>query len=480
MKITFIDPGFGPESFNTYWDSHWSSVLNHGLCSVSAYAKEKGYRDIDLLDIRHLKDWDDFDSRIRIARPDVVAITMRSCDHPNVEHILESAKAANPAVKTVIGGPHPTVAPDDMPRPDLVDYIIQGEGEIAFAELLGDIEAGRSRERVFRGASPDLNELPFEDRELYDYAQTVKLPNYPGVFKSPMVTMLTCRGCAFRCNFCAPHAEVMFGKRMRYKSVEHVIEELKLLHRRWGFRSLKFYNSDFLANPNWALRFAEAYGSTGIGAPIMIQTRAASLCRAEEALAAMKEVGLKLVLMGWESGSQKILDFLNKGCQVEHNYRSAELCRKHGLLFSGSFMFGIPTETPEDIAASVELARRTRPHFASVAFFTPLPGTHLATYCEERNLSLVSGPNDLLSFSPEKAKVKGVDYNIARRGAEEILGMKFGGRKAGRLVRAVYVSTKGNLKLRHFLVYSYSRMVSCRPYRWLLKRGAMKSGGQEE
>ena len=470
MKIVLADPGFGPNSFNTFWDSHWSAIVNHGLCAVSAFAKSKGYDDISLLDVRRLKDWSDFDARMAAARPDVVGITMRSCDYHNVERILQSARAANPGVRTVIGGPHPTAAPEDIPEPELVDHIIYGEGEIAFARLLDDIAAGRSPERLLRGESPELDSLPFDDRELYDYAHTVTMPNYPGVFKAPMVTMITCRGCAYRCNFCAPHAEMMFGKRMRYRSVGSVMEELQMLHGQWVFNSLKFYNSDFLANPRWALEFADAYGRSGIKAPIMIQTRAASLCRAEDALAAMKEVGLKLVLMGWESGSQNILDFLNKGCRVEHNYRSAELCRKYGLLFSGSFMFGIPTETAADIEASVELARKARPHFTSVAFFTPLPGTHLANYCDERNLSLVEDYDDLLSFSPEKAKVRGVDYDTARAGAEQILGLKFGGRRAGKLVRAVYVRTKGNLKLRHFLVYGYSKMVSSPFYRWAHRR----------
>ncbi|RJQ45363.1 MAG: radical SAM protein [Gaiellales bacterium] len=469
-RIIMVDPGFGPDSFDSYRDSHWSSVINHGLCSISAYVKSHGYADISLLDVRQLKDWEDFDRRMKEARPDVVAITMRSCDHKNVARALESARTANPSVRTVIGGPHPTALPADLPRDDLVDHVVVGEGEIAFRELLDDICAGRTPPRLIHGASPVLDDLPFEDRELYDYARTVRMANYPGIFKPPMVTMVTCRGCAFRCGFCAPHAEKMFGKRMRYRSPERVLEELSELHHRWGYRSIKFYNSDFLARPGWVHEFCDLYGRSGIGADIMIQTRASSLCRHEDALAALRDVGLKLVLMGWESGSQRILDFLQKGCSVEDNFRSAEICRRQGIMFGGSFMFGVPTETPTDIRASVELAQKARPYFTSVAFFTPLPGSYLYEYCEKNDLSLVKDPDDLLSFSPEKEKIKGVDYDSARAGAEEILGMKFGGRRMGRLVRGVYVLTKGNLKLRHFLVYSYSKLVSNPLYRRLNRR----------
>lgn len=465
MKIVLVDPGFGSESFGTFNDSHWSSVINHGLCSVSAYAKSQGYTDIRLLDIRGLHNWDEFSRRIRAAGPDVIGITMRSCDAGNLEQILRLANHSCPQAKIIVGGPHPTAEPDNLPREDLIDHVVIGEGELAFVELLNSFESGEPRERLIRGASPDLDALPFEDREIYDYDKSVRLANYPGIFKPPMVTMVTCRGCAFNCGFCAPHAEKMFGKRMRFRSPESVIEELLELRVKWGFRSIKFYNSDFLANPKWVMRFCESFAASGIRADIMIQTRASSLCRGEHALAELKRIGLKLVLMGWESGSQRILDFLQKGCTVDDNFRSAEICRRHGVFFGGSFMFGVPTETPSDIAASVDLARRTRPHFTSVAFFTPLPGTHLARYCEEKHLSLIDGPDDLLSFSPDKAKIRDVDYDAAKRGAEQILGMKFGGRTAGRLVRAVYVMTKSNLRLRHFLVYSYSRMVSSPLYR---------------
>lgn len=469
LKITMVDPGFGTDSFNTYWDSHWSSVINHGLCSISAYAKQSGYRDIGLLDIRHLRDWDDFDRRLAAQDPDVVAITMRSCDFHNVERVLESAKRINPAVRTVVGGPHPTALPADLPRAELIDHVVVGEGETSFVRLLDDFAAGTTPERLIQGESPPLEQLPFEDRELYDYAQTVRMANYPGIFKPPMVTMITCRGCAFRCGFCAPHAEKMFGKQMRYRSPEKVVAELQQLHEKWGYRSIKFYNSDFLAKRSWVMEFCELFAASGIKADIMIQTRASSLCRGEDALVALRDIGLKLVLMGWESGSQRMLDFLNKGCSVEDNYRSAELCRKHGIMFGGSFMFGVPTETAVDIAASVDLARKARPHFTSVAFFTPLPGSHLYDYCVDNDLSLIRDPDELLSFSPEKEKVKGVDYDVARAGAEEILGMKFGGRRMGKLVRGIYVMTKGNLKLRHFLVYSYSKLVSNPLYRRMLR-----------
>ena len=307
--------------------------------------------------------------------------------------------------------------------------------------------------------------MPFEDRELYDYHVSINIPNYPGVLDPPQVTMITVRGCSFKCGFCAPHAEKMFGKHMRYRSIDLVIEELKELRDKYHFKSLKFYNSDFFANTEYVYEFCDAYEQNGFNQPILVQTRAASLCKDEGAVKRMKEVGLKLVLMGFESGSQHILNFMRKGCKVEHNYRAAEFCRKYDLIFSGSFMFGVPTETEEDLRQTVEFAKAVRPHFTSVAFFTPLPGTYMADWVEERGLSLIKSPDDLLQFSPEQPRIKGVDYKLAKAAADEILGMKFGGKLVGKLVRFLYVHTKNNLRFRQFAVRVWSWYVASAFYR---------------
>jgi len=466
MKVLLIDPGFGEDSFHTFGASHWSSIINHGLCSIGTYARDVGGFDVELLDIRKLKGWDYFRHEVADRRPTVVGISMRSCDEKVVVKAIDVIKGLDAGIQVVVGGPHPTIVPEDMARFQNIDHIILGEGEISFTALLENIRDGKAVDRVIVGERPDLDQLPLEDREFYDYRVSMNLPNYPGLFAPPMVTMITVRGCAFRCGFCAPHAEKMFGKKVRYRSVDRVIEDLQILRDKYHFKSLKFYNSDFMANTKYVYELCDKLEANGFIQPILIQTRASSLCRDELAVKRLKDVGLKLVLMGFESGSQRMLDFMQKGCKVEHNIRAAEICRKYDLIFSGSFMFGLPTETAEDVRLSVELARKIRPHFTSVAFFTPLPGTYLYDYVQERGLSLVEGPDDLLSFSPSKPKIKGVDYEVAKAGAEEILGMKFGGPLMGKLIRWMYVNTKKNLRLRQFLVKCWYWYVSTPLHRW--------------
>lgn len=466
MKIILVDPGFGESSFNTFGDSHWSSVIHHGLCSISAYAKSKGFSDIELIDIRRLKNWEHFREEIKRKRPEVIGITMRSCDFNMVMKTIGIIKDLDEKIIAVVGGVHPTVSPEDVFPNEKIDYIILGEGEISFTELLEKIGRSDRSERVIRGIKPDLDALPFDDRELYDYKLTLGLVSYPGVVKSPMVTMIGSRGCPFNCTFCAPHAKTMFGKKIRFRNPDHVIEELKELRKKYNFKSIKFYDYSFALNPEWVYEFCDKFKASGfINVDIIAQSRADLICRHEDLLRRMKEAGLKLLLVGFESGSQKVLDFIKKGTTVEENLEAANLLKKHGIMVGGSFMLGTPHESKEDVVKTVDLVKKMKPHFTSVSFFTPCPGSTLYNYCKEHDLSLVKSYDELWTYAPSKPKIKGVDYNFLGKAVEEIMGSRFGGKISGKFIKFIYLKTKKMLKFRHFLVHSYSRWVGSNIYK---------------
>lgn len=467
MKVVLIDPGFGPHSFNTFGQSHWSSVIHHGLCSISAYSKSKGFSNIELVDLRKLKGWNHFKEELKKKSPDVIGISMRSCDFNMVMKAVDVIKEIDRKTIVVVGGVHPTVAPDEVATNDKIDYIITGEGEISFVNLLQDIEAGRSNGRIIVGVKHDLDELPFDDRELYDYHVTLSLVSYPGVIRPPMVTMIGQRGCPFRCTFCAPHAQIMFGKKMRSRSPDHVIEELKELRHKYDFKSIKFYDYSFTMNSKWVYEFCEKYRQAGFKAEILAQSRADLICGDEALLKTLKETGLKLMLVGFESGSQRILDLLRKGTTVEQNLNASRLLKKYGIMVGGSFMLGCPGETKEDIQTTVDLVKIMRPHFTSVAYFTPCPGSTLYDYCKEHGLSLLESYDELVTYAPGKPKIKGVDYAMLDRATEEIMGTRFGGKLAGKVMKFIYIRTKKMLRLRQFLVYCYSRWVGSRIYQIL-------------
>lgn len=459
MKIALIYCPYSEGNFDSFGKTHWSSQIHPGLCSISAYAKGKGYRDIELVDTRKLKGWEHFREEIKQKAPDVVGITMMSCDFNNAMKAAGIIKGENSNTVVVAGGVHPTVAPAEVSANKHVDHIIVGEGEISFANLLDDIRSSRQCERIISGTKPDLDALPFEDRELFDYHVTTSfVANFPGIFKPPSVTMIASRGCPYNCTFCAPHAKIMFGSRVRYRSVDEVIEELKILQEKYHFRSLFFWDYSVTLNEKWMWEFAEKYEKNGFKADISANSRADAICYNEKAIQRLSKVGLRMLHIGYESGSQRILDFIRKGITVEQSIRATEICKKYHILVRGLFMLGLPTETKEDVQKTLDLIKRIKPNIYSFSYFTPVPGSYLWDYCKERDLNLMKSYDDLADYGPSKPKIKGVDYDYLKGIVEEAFGLKFKSRLAGRIMRFIYVRTKRG-KIRYLFIWLYSKWV---------------------
>jgi len=466
VKIAFIDPGFGKQSFATFGDSHWSSVIHHGLCSLSACVKEAGFNDVALIDIRRLKDWEEFKKELREKSPDVLCVTMRSCDFVMVNKILLLAKEFNSKIKTIVGGVHPTVMPQEVMTLPNIDHIIAGEGEVSLVELLKALDKKEQPQKFITGKVPDINKLPFDDRALYDYKIVLDQVSYPGIFKPPMITMHGSRGCPYNCSYCAPHARTMFGN-VRFRTPKNVIDELITLREKYNFKSIKFYDYSFTLNKKWVLEFCDLYDKEGFKAEIIGQSRADLICKYPELLPRLKNIGLKLMLVGFESGSQKVLDSLNKGTTIEQNFKAAQLIKDNGIMLGASFMLGSPYEWKEDVDATVDMAKKMNPHFVSASFFTPVPGSTLYDYCKKNDLSLVKDYEELITYAPGRKRIKGVDYKYLQQAVDEIMGARFGGKISGKIIQTVYIKTKNMLKLRHFLVRLYSMWVRSRLYSYL-------------
>jgi len=465
MKIALIDPGFGERSWHTFSQSHWSSIIHHGLCGLSACLKDTGYHNVHLLDIRRMRGREELERQIKASNPDVVGITMRSCDINMDASIVRTLKLLKPEIMTVVGGVHVSIDPEFVLKNPDYDYVIAGEGEITFAKLVQALEHGEAFPRFSWGERPNLDTLPFIDRELYPYRTVIELPNYEGIFKPPMVTMICSRGCMYNCSFCAPHSKIHFGNGVRFRSVSNVIEELKNLHYRYCFNSAKFYDYTFTQKPEWVEEFCEQYAS--FGKSFWIQSRADLIVKHPELIIKLKKVGLKLIGVGFESGSDRVLRFLRKGATGTINREAARIVKSAGVMLSASFMLGVPTETNQEVEETVSLSREIKPHLTSVAFFTPIPGNDLYIYCKKNDLVLNDDPEMWVEFSPEIPKVRGKDYEFLRGAAARIMGDRFGGKFAGRIIRYLYVRTKYSYRLRNVLVRFYSSWVASRGYLWV-------------
>ena len=414
MQIAFVFPGITTCGFNSFGKKNGieSNYMIHGVGSISAVLKEKGHQ-CDLLDLRCLKDWDDFDMKVKNFPGKIFAVTTTSESYRYAEECFERIKKVRPDSIVVVGGVHPTVATDEVAANPNIDYVIRAEGEISFPELLEKIEAGTATEKIIDGKTPhNLDDLPFVDRELFNYTEGELNTPWMECLEKPFITIITSRGCAYNCSFCQPAERQVFGGVVRRRSVDNVIAELKHLHNKYSFKSFFIHDDNFLTDPEYILEFVEKFKKTGIKAEFVCQARADFVCRYPEIMKQVKEIGLIAVMIGLESGSQRILNFIRKGTKVEQNYKAAKICKANKIQIFANYMFGVPTETKWEALKTLFMIWRISPEHPSPSFFTPYPSSDLYTYCVEKNILLMDKSDyDSYRRSPSKTgKVKGINY----------------------------------------------------------------------
>jgi len=406
MRVVLIYSGITSIGFDSIGIGAEGSWINHGLCLLSACAKQAGH-DVRLIDLRRLKGWEDFCSKIKEYQPQVVGATMMSVDFEPAVKCLRLVKEADRGIKTVVGGPHPSIMPEELLGLPEIDYIITGEGEISFVRLLDDIKNGRHpSEKIIAGEPADLDHLPCGDRDLFGIGEQP----WWLTDKTPFVTIIAGRGCIYNCSFCQPAERKIFGKKVRRRSVDNVLAELRLLRDRYHFQSFMFHDDCLIENQAWVREFCVKYAEQGFNQEFICQGRADIICKHPDLIKDMKNAGLVGIIIGFESGNQRILNFLRKGVTVEQNYRAAAICKELDVRIQANYMLGIPTETREEVLDTLRMIETIQPKLYSQSVYTPAPGSDLFEYCKQHDLLLVNSHNDYRRDAHMMNKIKGVDY----------------------------------------------------------------------
>jgi anaerobic magnesium-protoporphyrin IX monomethyl ester cyclase len=420
MKTTLIYPGIAGYGFNSLGKGMEAGWVSHGLAHLSSAAKAHGFT-VDLIDLRALSSWDEFREELQHRHPDVAALTMMSVDYNPTMQAVQIIKESMPEVVTVVGGPHPTIMVGEVAENTQIDYIVRREGEITFPWLLGQLRnGGRPAQRVLEGEMPDLDALPFPDRELFldewrKYGYTLESPEVPFVpdLPAPFLTIIAGRGCKYNCNFCQPAERQLFGRHVRKRSPSNVLAELRLLRERYGFASFMFHDDCLTESREWVMQFCDVYEADGFTQPFFCQSRADILVRHEDMVRRMAEVGLRGYFIGFESGNDRVLRFLRKGTTREINLKAAQVCRRYGVKIWANYMLGLPTETKEEVLDTISMLKEIDPDWYSPAFYTPHPGSDLYDYCIEHDLSLVTS-HDQYRRNPWETKIRGQDPEFLR------------------------------------------------------------------
>lgn len=265
------------------------------------------------------------------------------------------------------------------------DYIIAGEGEQTLLELANNLfrseqsiatingliylENGIVKKNDKRENRRNLDELPLPAWDLVNMEPYRKMwLAHKGYFS---VNMVTTRGCPFKCNWCA---KPIYGNRYNSRSPEQVVEEIQVLKQMFGIEHIWFADDIFGLKPGWVRTFSELLKKANIQIRFKIQSRA-DLLLEEDSIRYLAEAGCEEVWIGAESGSQKILDAMDKGTRVEQIEQATRLMKQHGIKPCFFLQFGYPGEMKEDIQKTVAMVKNLLPHDIGISVSYPLPGT---------------------------------------------------------------------------------------------------------
>ncbi|EHH68796.1 putative methyltransferase [Gluconobacter morbifer G707] len=297
--------------------------------------------------------------------------------------VAQMLKDANPKLLIGMVGAKVAVQPDEsMKQGSPIDFVARNEfdftiKEIAEGKPLAEVdgitwrnEKGEIIANKDRAMIEDMDSLPFVTEV---YKRDLNINDYfIGYLKHPYISIYTGRGCKSRCTFCL-WPQTVGGHRYRTRSPEHVAAEVRLAKQYFPeVQEFMFDDDTFTDDLPRAEAIAREMGKLGV----------TWSCNAKanvpyETLKVMKENGLRLLLVGYESGNQQILHNIKKGMRVEVAKEFTRNCHKLGIKIHGTFIVGLPGETKETIQETIEFAKEINPHTLQVSLAAPYPGTAL-------------------------------------------------------------------------------------------------------
>lgn len=372
------------------YDAEWNLELYNkslGVAQPSVHMASNWSRYLDAVrDTGHAA-WGEIRTVLEEFRPEIIGVTTCSLNLASAGNVAEIAKAIDRNIVTVAGGPGATISPEELLSAGKFDFVVRGEGEMTMAELVDELQKAKPEYRgiaglVFRdGGNPvrnperplleNLEALPYPARHLF-----LGLDKVPQEIRAEAIFggIVTSRGCPSNCAFCA-NRNVWLSRKVRLRPAQDVVNEVLHLKEHGGSGNIIFWDDLFTLKRARTVDVCNLLLERKAGMKWLCLVRADTIDR--ELLQLMKKAGCYEVQMGVESGSNRVLKFLNKETTVELIRSTAALIRECGLRWHGFFIIGIPGETREEMTATMNLLREIQPDRAQISVFTPFPGTPL-------------------------------------------------------------------------------------------------------
>jgi radical SAM superfamily enzyme YgiQ (UPF0313 family) len=326
-----------------------------------------------------------FERIFREFDPDAVGL---SCVTPTFKNAVKFAgisKRIKP-VPVVLGGIHATIAPEEALQESVIDIAVVGEGESTARELFLELSkrapaldlvngicfkrGGNMVRTAMRQFIGDLDSIPFPDRKLLKNPEAYMPPDAQTL---PAMTVITSRGCPGSCTFCC--TKHIFSKSFRMRSVANIIAEIEELVRRHGVREIHIADDIFTLNKKRALEFCEEIKKRKFGVGFQFMNGLRADCVDRQILTALKEIGIKTVGFGVESGNDAILKRIKKNISLETTRNAFKLSKELGFETWAFLIFGLPGETEDTIRETIRFTKELDPDFAKFLILKPYPGS---------------------------------------------------------------------------------------------------------
>jgi len=393
MKILFIVPPAALEERYGALTSAGAVYPSLGMAYLAAVALDLGHQ-VRIIDAEaEGMSMTRLEEELRLEQPQLIGLqtfctTIRKCFT-----ICDKAKELLPGVSTLLGGVQATLFPDECIIHPAVDYLVIGEGEQTFAELLRLIEeqgdpaavdglvwkredSGEIVHNRPRALIEDLDQLPFPARHLLPMKKYRSGAQLRG---RRTVHLMTSRGCPFNCGFCSSHE--VFGRTHRFQSTERVLAEIGKVVEEQGADEIQFYDESFTANRKRVLDLCEGLRRSFPRLKWTCFTRTDLV--QPDLLREMKRAGCYQIFYGVESGVPRLLELVNKRIPLEKTEQAFRWTSEAGIQITASFILTLPTETREETEQSIRFGIKLNPEFVYWLTFVPYPGTRLSEYALE-------------------------------------------------------------------------------------------------
>lgn len=420
-----------PDIDNDYPFGKLPPYLPLGLGFVAGVLKNAGYT-VKIIDC--YLDEQSPDSVVALAKGYNPLFVGMSVNIANVQNACDFSRALSTSgMKVVLGGPQVTVFPQKTMRDADADIGVVGEGEItikAIADHLLGIGQSLSEIRgiIFRKCEEyeitqmrdpvqNLDSVPFAQLELFPYKRYVQ--DIPELKRKPIGWMSTSRGCPWNCNFCSNIH--VWGRKYRFMSPGRVVDEMVHLKNSFGINAIDFREDNFTANRERVLGICRLIIERGLEMDWVCESRVDIVD--DELLSEMYKSGCRGIYFGIESGTQRVLDFLNKGITLHQIEDAVRLCKKNKIKIIASVMLGIPTQTRNENRETIRFVKRLSPDIVYFNPFIGIPGSKTYDYIVENGLIYGRAGDILLANSeflswPEKLNLKQrveLLYNLSPR-----------------------------------------------------------------